>query len=52
MKANGDVYEGEMKDNKANGIGEYRHHLVKGAGRQRKYVGKWLNDEQNGYGKE
>lgn len=44
IHADGDIYEGEWKDDKANGIGIYIH--VNGA----KYEGEWLNDKQHGEG--
>ena len=36
----GDVYEGDWVNNKAQGTGEYRHY--DGA----RYVGEWVNDIQ------
>ena len=39
IHADGDIYEGEWKDDKANGFGVYIH--VNGA----KYEGEWLNDK-------
>jgi len=44
--ADGDVYEGEWKDDKANGYGIYVH--VNGA----RYEGNWKNDLQDGWGVE
>ena len=46
IHADGDIYEGEWKDDKANGYGIYIH--VNGA----KYEGEWLNDKQHGQGVE
>lgn len=46
IHADGDIYEGEWKDDKANGFGVYIH--VNGA----KYEGEWLNDKQHGQGVE
>ena len=42
---NGDEYEGDWVDNKANGFGTYRSKEVK-------YEGKWKNDRQEGIGTE
>jgi hypothetical protein len=39
IHADGDIYDGEWKDDKANGFGNYIH--VNGA----KYEGEWLNDK-------
>ena len=46
VHANGDVYEGEFLNNKANGYGEYKH--ADGS----LYQGYWINNLQNGHGKE
>jgi len=40
----GDVYEGEWRDDKASGKGVYRHY--NGA----KYEGEWHDDYQHGFG--
>ena len=40
----GDLFEGEWTDDKANGFGIYSH--TNGA----YYEGHWLNDLQHGYG--
>ena len=42
--ANGDIYDGEHKDNKANGQGTYAY--ASGA----TYVGEWLDGKRNGQG--
>ena len=42
--ADGDVYEGEWKDDKANGKGTYTH--ANGA----RYQGDWRDDKQHGFG--
>jgi hypothetical protein len=42
IHADGDIYEVDWKDDKANGSGVYIH--VNGA----KYEGEWLNDKQHG----
>ena len=46
MHADGDVYEGEWVDDKANGKGKYFH--ANGAN----YDGEWKNDLQHGEGVE
>jgi len=43
---NGDVYEGEYKENKRHGYGTYTE-----AGTNTKYTGAWANDRPNGKGK-
>lgn len=43
---NGDIYQGEWKDGKANGYGVF----VDTNGSM--YEGEWLNDQQHGYGTE
>ena len=45
MYPDGDVYEGEWKDDKANGFGIYYY------SNGNKYEGYWENDCQHGYGK-
>lgn len=40
----GDIYEGEWKEDKACGVGTYKH--FNGA----KYEGQWLDDYQHGKG--
>lgn len=42
----GDIFDGEWKDDKANGFGTYTH--VNGA----KYSGFWMDDLQHGKGVE
>lgn len=42
----GDIFEGEWKEDKANGFGIYTH--VNGA----KYEGFWVDDLQHGKGEE
>ena len=37
------VYEGHIKENKANGSGKYEDEL-------RTYAGEWKNDKRNGFG--
>jgi len=46
LHADGDVFEGQWKDDKANGPGVYKH--VNGA----KYEGEWRDDLQHGSGTE
>lgn len=46
VHADGDVYEGEWKNDVAHGKGTYYHN--DGA----KYVGSWKNDKQHGKGEE
>lgn len=46
IHADGDVYEGEWKDDKAHGKGFYNH--TDGA----RYEGSWYEDKQHGYGVE
>ena len=42
LHANGDIYEGNCLNNKANGFGTYKYD--DGA----KYVGYWVEDKQHG----
>ena len=44
--ANGDVYNGEYKDDKSHGFGQYNH-FYGGI-----YKGNWLENKKNGQGKE
>ena len=46
VHADGDIYEGEWEEDKANGYGVYIH--VNGA----QYEGYWKNDLQDGQGME
>jgi len=46
IHSDGDIYEGQWKDDKAHGHGTYRH--LDGA----LYVGSWKADKQHGYGRE
>ena len=46
MHADGDIYEGEWLDDKANGQGKYTTH------NGNIYEGSWKNDKQDGFGKE
>ena len=46
IHADGDVYEGEWKNDKAHGKGIYIHR--DGAS----YTGEWFEDKQHGYGTE
>ena len=43
--ANGDEYEGDWKDDKRNGMGNFK------ANNNDKYSGEWKNDKKDGKGK-
>jgi len=46
IHSNGNTYDGEWADDKANGIGMFVHHDGTS------YTGEWKDDKQHGRGKE
>ena len=58
--ADGDIYRGDWEDDKANGQGTYIHangttysvFLYNNYFKPKRYIGKWLDDKQHGYGVE